>query len=447
MSWLQIRPFGSYHPKGSWIMPKSAFSALENSVQTFLGGAKVSFAELQKGEPIPEPENQREIIVRIEIDGVVYLFRARRKELAFTATEKSFINELLMAFEVLFAGFSAKGYAAHFRTALLTSLNDIAVARYIRSDSKGIFWPIQRMIQLLKNLSYQRYEGTPATTGFLVYRNQLEDFLASLGKARADWLDLGDDRRRITGDFFRNPLSYRFVDGYQALFVCDISMNVKGTIRTRATGPRDNIVQLSNRETISLLAKAGAGAFAVYVNKASEVEIVLDTDKLLLWRKGYWGIYDPDILREFLSGKLEKRSIEHLVWSVYALSKARHGTVILVADGKTDLDALRKGSVGGRDPLSRALVRHVRGTKIGALQRSGELSRILSSDGLTVINRKGELLDTGVIIDTSRVSELVTGGGRTTAATAASHFGSVIKVSEDGPLELFRDGRSIYRFG
>ena len=428
-------------------MPKSAFSALEHSVQTFLGGAKVSLAELQKDEPVPEPEDLREIIVRLGIDGVVYLFRARRKELAFTATEKGFINELLTAFEVLFAGFSAKSHAAHFRTALLTSLNDIAVARYIRSDRKGVFWPVQRMIQLLKNLSYQRYEGSPATTGFLVFRNHLDDFLGSLGKTHSDWLDLGDDRRRITGDFFRNPLSYRFVDGYQALFVCDISMNVKGTIRTRATGPRDSIEQLSNRETLSLLAKAGDGAFAVYVNKASEIEIVLDTDKLLLWRKGYWGIYDPDIMHEFLSGKLDKRSIEHLAWSVYALSKSRHGTVVLVADDMTDLDALRKGSVGGRDPLSRALVRHVRGTKIGALKRSGELSRILSSDGLTVINRKGELLDTGVIIDTSRVSELVAGGGRTTAATAASHFGSVIKVSEDGPLELFRDGRSIYRFG
>jgi DNA integrity scanning protein DisA with diadenylate cyclase activity len=89
----------------------------------------------------------------------------------------------------------------------------------------------------------------------------------------------------------------------------------------------------------------------------------------------------------------------------------------------------------------------VRGTKIGALKRSGELSRILSSDGLTVINRKGELLDAGVIIDTSRVSDLVTGGGRTTAATAASYFGRVIKVSEDGPVELFRNGKSVYRFG
>ena len=78
-------------------MPKSAFSALEHSVQTFLGGAKVSLAELQKDEPVPESEDLREIIIRLEIDGVIYLFRARRKELAFTATEKSFIKELLAA--------------------------------------------------------------------------------------------------------------------------------------------------------------------------------------------------------------------------------------------------------------------------------------------------------------------------------------------------------------
>lgn len=428
-------------------MPTSAFSAIENNVRTFLGGAKVSLVELEKGERVQKPEDRTEIQVQIKIDETRYLFRAKRKELRFTAMEEAFINELLTAFEGLFGGFSAKGYAAHFRTALLTSLTDIAVARYIRSDRTGVFWPTQSLIQLLKSLSYQRYEGSPATTGFLIYRTQLDDFLQALEKTRYDWLDLGDDRRRISGDFFRNPLSYRFVDGYRALFIGDIRMNIKGTIRTSAPGPSDNIDQLAHRETLSLLAKAGKGAFAVYVNKSSEVEIVLDTDKLLLWRKGYWGIFDPDIMQEFLAGQLEKRSIGYLVWSVYALSKARHGTVILIADDKTDLKALRMGSVGGRDPLSRALIRHVRGTKIGTLKRSGELSRILSSDGLTVINRKGELLDTGVIIDTSGVKELVTGGGRTTAATAASHFGPVVKVSEDGPVELFRDGTSIYRVG
>lgn len=429
-------------------MPKSAFSAIENSVRAFLGGAKVSLTEIEAEQSATsEPGDRLEIRARLQVDQVTYLFTARRNELPFTVTEKNFIQELFTAFEGLFAGFSAEGYAAHFRTALLTSLTDIAVARYIRGDRMGVFWPIQSLIQLLKSLSYQRYEGSPATTGFLVYRTQLEDFLAGLVKSRYDWMDLKENRKRITSNFFRNPLPYRFVDGLRALFVCDIRMNVKGTVHTNAPGPRDSIEQLANRETLSLLSKAGEGAFAIFVNNASEVEIVLDSDQILVWRKGAWGVYDPDIYRAFLSGYLEKRSIDYLVWSIYALSKARHGTVVLIAEDETDIERLRMGSVGGRDPLSRALISHVRGAKIGTLKRSGELSRILSSDGLTVINRKGQLLDTGVIVDTSKVSDLVTGGGRTTAATAASHFGPVIKVSEDGPVELYRNGKRIYRFG
>jgi hypothetical protein len=42
---------------------------------------------------------------------------------------------------------------------------------------------------------------------------------------------------------------------------------------------------------------------------------------------------------------------------------------------------------------------------------------------------------------------VVTGGGRTTAASAASYFGKVIKVSQDGPIELYQGGRQVYRFG
>lgn len=428
-------------------MPTTAFNAISNSLVAFLGGATVSLSQLEKGERTPDPKGRQEILIRVTIDKVSFLFRAYREALAFTETEEAFINELLAAFEGLFGGFSARGYAAHFRTALLTSLTDIAVARYVRGDRKGVFWPVQSLLQLLKNLSYQRYEGTPATTGFLVYRTQLDDFLKSLNKSHYEWFDLGKERQRISGNFFRNPLSYRFIDGQRALFVCDIRTNVKGTIQTRSPRPRKSIEQLAHRDTLSLLDEAGDGAFAIYVNESSEVEVVLDNDRLLVWRKGAWAIYDPAIFREFFAGHLEKRSIDYLVWAVYALSKARHGTVMLVANAETDLDQLRKGSVGGRDSVSRALVEHVRGNKIGTLKRSGELIRILSSDGLTVINRQGELLDTGVIIDTSQVGDLVTGGGRTTAATAASYFGQVVKVSEDGPVELYHDGQRVYRFG
>ena len=128
-------------------MPKSAFNALKNSLRAFLGGAEITLHELEKGEEKPiESEDKRLIIKDIQIDGIRYLFRAHREELAFTAMESDFICELMLAFEGLFAGFTSKGFSAHFRTALLTSLTDIAVTRYIRGDRKGVFWPTQSLV-------------------------------------------------------------------------------------------------------------------------------------------------------------------------------------------------------------------------------------------------------------------------------------------------------------
>lgn len=66
---------------------------------------------------------------------------------------------------------------------------------------------------------------------------------------------------------------------------------------------------------------------------------------------------------------------------------------------------------------------------------------------MTVFDTSGNLLDTGFIIDTSQARDVVTGGGRTTAASAASFFGKVVKVSQDGPIELYQDGHQVYRFG
>ncbi len=35
-------------------------------------------------------------------------------------------------------------------------------------------------------------------------------------------------------------------------------------------------------------------------------------------------------------------------------------------------------------------------------------------------------------------------GGRTTAAIAASHFGNVLKISEDGLISFFQNGRCVW---
>ncbi|BDV41714.1 hypothetical protein GURASL_06370 [Geotalea uraniireducens] len=424
-------------------MPIAVFDAIRGNLQTLLGGARVSLVRQEGGEELPEGSLRQEMV----IDDISYLFTACRPAVSFTKTEEIFCGELLAAFSALFSGFRHAEYAAHFRTALLASLTDISVARFLRGDHRKAFWPIQQLIQLLKNLSYQRYEGKPATTGFLIHRTKLPDLRRRVQGQKCRWFEL-HPHQPIAADFFDTPLTYRFVDGTNSLFVGNIQMQITGVIKVDPFTGLNEVDRLTHQGLFRLLNYAGSGAFAIKVNEASEIEVIISPDKLLVRRRGQWEIFDPDIFRTFLAGSFPEDATEDLIWTLYALSKTRHGTVVLIHEGRTrDLAALKRGSVGGDDPLGRMLMGRVQGKHLCLLKQSGELGRLLSSDGMTVFSSRGKLLETGLIIDTSHAQSVVTGGGRTTAASAASYFGKVIKVSEDGPIELFRAGKRIYRFG
>jgi len=424
-------------------MPIAVFDVIRDNISSFLGGAAVDL--LPGDTDIAADGNTFSEFVTIEERP--YCFTARREALSFTRGETAFCRELLTAFSGLYSGFRQEGYAAQFRTALLASIMDITVARSLRGDHNKGFWPIQQLIQLLKNLSYQRYEDKPATTGFIVHRTT-PLLLRKLVRERRHSLIPLQPHEDISPDFFSNPLPYRFVDGTNLFFIANIQMQVTGVLRTSPTAMHTDIERLTQREIFSLVRQAGRGAFAVTVNEASEIEVLTSPATLLVRRKGAWAIFDPDIFRSFLAGSIDAESIDELLWTVYALSKERHGTVILIYNqGARKLALLKKGSVGGDDPISRLLIDRVKKRTISDLKSAGILLRILSADGMTVFDTGGRLMETGFIFDTSHAREVVTGGGRTTAASAASFFGKVIKVSQDGPIELYQDGRRIYRFG
>lgn len=424
-------------------MPLTVFDAIRENISSFLGGAEVDL------QPAPPAANSPEAGISeiVSIENSDYLFTAERASLVFTCAERAFCRELLTAFAGLYSGFNLEGYAAHFRTALLASIMDITVARSLRGDHNKGFWPIQQLIQLLKDLSYQRYEGKPATTGFIVHRTTLANFHA-LTRARRHVIVPLSPPQTVSPNFFNNPLTYRLVDGTNQFFVANIQMQVIGALRIGDHAGQNNVERLTQRELFSLVSRSGKGAFAITVNEASEIEVLTTPAKILVRRKGGWRIFDPDIFRAFLAGVIDISTADDLLWTAYALSKSRHGTVILIYnDISRRLVTLKKGSVGGDDPVCRTLIDRAKGKKVADLKKSGTLFRILSSDGLTVFNRNGRLLETGFIVDTSHVREIVTGGGRTTAASAASFFGKVIKVSQDGHIELYEEGRMIYRFG
>jgi uncharacterized membrane protein (DUF441 family) len=427
-------------------MSRRISESITNIIETFFGGA--TFTLVREDARYGAVERGTNILVRkIAAEPGNYHFVLQRNGLPFTETEKRFADEVADAFSIFFASGQKEGDIVYFRTALLSSLMDVAIYRHLRSDRHRAFWSIQKLLQILKNVSYQRYEGTPATSGFIVYRNQLEKFQVACSMSDCLRYDF-DPRIGISANFFRNPLAYRLVNGLGTFYACNINLQATGMVKFMNYGNRDAVDRLSHRDTLSLVKRAGDGAFAAGISHASELEVITCPDTMLVWRKGVWSLFDPDIYRSFLAGHLDAREMESLITTVYSLSKLRLGTIILVAGADVlDEGDLRKGAVGGKDQLSQLIVSFHREKTVSNLKHSGELISLLSSDGMTVFDKDGKLVDAGIIINTCTTPGLVTGGGRTTAATAASFFGKVIKVSEDGPIELYERGKCIYRFG
>jgi DNA integrity scanning protein DisA with diadenylate cyclase activity len=75
------------------------------------------------------------------------------------------------------------------------------------------------------------------------------------------------------------------------------------------------------------------------------------------------------------------------------------------------------------------------------------LETIARIDGGIVLDRDSNLLAFGAILRHQEVADLYPEnieGGRTTAAIAASRFGSVLKISEDGLISFFQNGKCVW---
>jgi hypothetical protein len=75
------------------------------------------------------------------------------------------------------------------------------------------------------------------------------------------------------------------------------------------------------------------------------------------------------------------------------------------------------------------------------------LETVARIDGAIVLGSQSNLLAFGAILqhpDLTDVFPEIIEGGRTTAAISASRFENVLKISEDGLISFFQNGRCIW---
>ena len=423
-------------------------------IQDFLGGSKVvKHQDKIKDFPgIEKPRNGGAIAQGSNIFlcaenkvGDVVVTQFTRESLSFSLTEIHFIDQLCKGLTVLVRGFDDPKYAVHHRTAMLTTAFDIAVARFLRGDKRR-FAHCQRVIEIAKSLTFQRYEGAPCTSGIIYINKATKGYLDRIKALGYQIVRMpANPVVQTDSTFFSSPLSYRYVDGTQSAYLMISPATCTGIVQLNPECHLTLADQGTHNQFRQLLDVTGPGSFAVFVTPNSEVDILFLPNGILRWRKGKWTLIDIERITSIIGEHIsDLETAKRLCEIVIGISASRHGALILIPDcTPEEIDI-----VGRIDDtaIGEILRKHLLNLQVLEAYNRGVFIAAVTSDGMTIIDKSGVVRDSGTLVNLLG-AKTPGGGGRTAAAQSASHHGLVIKISEDGPIQLWRSGELLLQIG
>ena len=199
------------------------------------------------------------------------------------------------------------------------------------------------------------------------------------------------------------------------------------------------------------------GHVCMVLTPNGEMKIIADGVQVFRFWDGRWRLTDAQRKYKLWTAAIGNLELaERLFVAALNLAEDRRGGLLAVLDdpssasklvSTTDLLTSFPGPspgffVGTKDQLH-YLLHHRRVLDIAATV----LETLARIDGATVLDRDGNLLAFGAILRHQDVADLHPEnieGGRTTAAIAASRFGSVLKISEDGFISFYQKGKCLW---
>jgi hypothetical protein len=316
-------------------------------------------------------------------------------------------------------------------------------AREARADR------IATIIEMLRVAALSSYEGRPISTGVLLLGTTVDPCRVDAG--------VPGSTTSFTHALARIKSFYRLADGVHTVFQVNSEGRLLDIIDierwgTEACGHQPLHVPCAKPFQPHARATTQHGHLCAVLSPSREIKIFADGAELFTFRGAAWHLLDVQAKYRMWAEAVGDEAVAMRIFQTARdLSDSREGALFLVArdpeqavaqlvapSDRLDLpiDALTSG--GG--PSRRDLLHLLEGRKITDLDPS-VLATLSSLDGATVADRAGRLLAAGAILRHPASEHLEAGGvvegARTTAAMAASQFGPVLKVSEDGIITFF----------
>jgi hypothetical protein len=328
----------------------------------------------------------------------------------------------------------------------------IDVAPYIEPVWKG---PdrVEDAIEVLRTTSLSTYENRRISTGAILF-GRMPDPCHELPTKAPGALRYSPGLTSIRS-------FYRLCDGLQTLAVVDQNgflaeiVEVEEWARAYAGIPLP-VPSTARYQTHSRATLCG-GHVCMILTPNGEMKIIANGVQTFRFWDGRWRLTDAERKYELWTKAVKNSELaQRLFVAALNLAEERRGGLLVVLDdprsatklvSTTDLvkhlpDHGHDPVAGAKDQLHYLLhQKRVLDIPVPVLETTARI------DGGVVLDQNSNLLAFGAILRHQDLADLhpeSIEGGRTTAAIAASRFGHVLEISEDGLISFFQRGKCVW---
>ncbi len=313
---------------------------------------------------------------------------------------------------------------------------------------------VAEVLEMLRVAALSSYENQPISTGVLLLEGDADPVGAYPAEER--------DRPHYTGALTSIKSFFRLADGLRTVFLVAgdgrlLDIVDVGRWGWASVGPGEVDVPCARKYAAHAAATRSGRHVCIVLSPSREIKVFAEGTQIFTFRNADWHLLDLQAKYAMWSDAVGRPALaRRLFQTALDLADAREGALFVVLRRPIEslpelvaeqdrLDMELVGQESDPDTPSRRHLLHVlAGRSITDLDAS-VLDSLATLDGAVVTEPGGQLLAVGAILrhppSAFWSAEGVTEGARTTAATAASRYGPVLKVSEDGLITFFDHGK------
>ncbi len=395
----------------------------------------------------------------IEFDWLGYRYRVRDRQGAFTDGQVRLVKSIgrvlsiryQLAFHPVLSAESAHLFRGLPEDRYVSAFLD---SRAYRDPEEASRIPdkIANAIEVLRLSAMSTYENRRISTGVILFGSH-PDACHALPS-------LPEGALRYSSDLTTTRSFHRLSDGLKTVALVNAEGLLVELVDVEAwADPYRNFelpAPVAARYQFHSRATLCGGHICMILTAYGEIKVFAGGEQVFTFRDGRWHLANAAACYGLWSEAIRNESLAHRLFTVALdLAEDRRGALFVVLDDAARVDQLISAEDLLRTDPSEAGAESLVKRRFHYLLRDQDALRLCPSvlesvariDGAIVLDQDANLLAFGAILQNSIAGASNPGeGSRTAAALAASHFGAVLKVSEDGMVSYFRRGHCLCEF-